>query len=259
MFLFQLANDENAAERIRAAEQLSEFKTNDVLSALGSAADSDKFWGVQLEAAKNLGKVGTKEALQALLGKKDHKDHRVRRGVAKGLRYFTTLDEHEQEPALDALTSYLENDVSYYVRAFSAESLGFYKKSQRAFDAMKKALEQESVNDVIRFRTFMGFNEMNDIRAYEIAKDNLINAKYYQSRVGAAQVIGNLGKGNPEALELLLSMQNDPEIRIRNESASSIAKLENASAIPRLEEWLSKEEAGFTSRRLRETINVLKH
>lgn len=256
MFLYQLANDENSAERIRAAEALSEYKTGDVIDALAVAIESDKFWGVQFEAADNLGRVGTKEALDALLEKKDHKEHRARRGVAKGLRHFAHLEENER--AIDALIKYLETDISYYVRAYSAESLGYYKKSQRAFDAIAKAIGQDSVNDVIRYRAFLGFREMNDTRAYPIAKEYLKSGKYVQGRAGAAEAIGKVGKGNPDALELLLSMQYDHDLKVRNESAGAIAYLENASAIPELEAWLSREDAGFASRRLRETINLLK-
>ena len=183
MLLYQLKFDENSVERIRAASELVDFKTQDVVDALSSSIDSDKFWGVQLEVAKNLGKIGTKEALDALFARKDHKDHRVRRGVAIGLRYFTKSEDSDR--AINTLINYLSTDVSYYVRAYSAHSLGFYTDSEKAFVALKEALNQDSVNDQIRYRAFLGFAELKNPKALPLAKEYLEKGKEYQGRTGA--------------------------------------------------------------------------
>ncbi|MDA4112064.1 MAG: M1 family aminopeptidase [Thaumarchaeota archaeon] len=257
MYLYQLQHDENAMERVRAAEALgNEFRTDGVVEELASSIDSDKFWGVQLEAAKYLGKVGTRRALDFLLSKKDHKDHRVRRGVAMGLRYFADLEE-EREEALDTLVEYVRSDYSYYVRAFAAESLGFFKKSEKAHDALKSAIAQDSVNDQVRYRAFLGFAEMKSPTVIPLAREYLKNGKLLWGKIGAVQAVGNSGKGVPEALELLLSLQSDPDVTVRDAAASLIFDLGDQGALPALEEWLSKEQEGRTRRRIRETIFAL--
>jgi aminopeptidase N len=256
MYLHQLASDSNAMERIRAAVELSEYKTQDVVDALSRAVLLDKFWGVELEAAKNLGKIGTKEALAALLALKQHKDHRARRGVAIGLRFFQKLEENER--AINALIEYLNNDISYYVRAHSAHSLGFFIDSEKAFAALEGALMQDSVNDQIRYRAFLGFAELKNQRAIPFAEDYLQRGKEYQGRIGASYAIGKLGKGNAQALRALLGTRHTDEFRVRAEAASSVALLEDTSAIKDLEEWLSNEKMGSVRRRLRESIDRLK-
>ena len=255
MLLYQLENDGNAMERIRAAEELSEYKTLDVTRALAKCIDSDPFWGVRLEAAKYLGKVGTKDALDALMVRKDHKDPKVRRGVARGLQYFAKL---ESEKASDALIYLLNNDESYYTRAYAAQSLGFYGGSEKAFASLASAIKQDSISDQIRYRAFLGFIEMKDSRALPIAIEYLKNGKDFHGRLAASYVVGKLGKGNPEAFKALLSMKDAEEFMVRAESAFSIAYLEDPSIIPELETWLSKESVGYVKRRLRETIYNLR-
>ena len=256
MHLYQLSSDPNAMERIRAASELSEFKTQDVVDAMSRVVSSDAFWGVKLEVAKNLGKIATSEALGALIALRAHNDHRARRGVAVGLRFFAKLDERNN--AIDALIYYLNNDESYYVRAYAAHSLGFFPDSEKAFSALEQALKQDSINDQIRYRAFLGFAEMKNVKAISLAEEYLEKGAEYQGRIGAAYAIGKIGKGNPEALKTLLATQYTDEFRVRAESATSIAYLEDQSAIPQLEEWLSNETMGSVRRRLRETIQRLK-
>jgi aminopeptidase N len=257
MYLYQLRNDPNSMERVRAAEALgNEFKTDDVVEELSSAIDSDKFWGVRLEAAKYLGKIGTRRALDFLLSKKDHTDHKVRRGVAMGLRYFAELDPGREE-AIDALIKYVENDYSYYVRAFAAESLGFFKKSEKGWNALKVAVSQDSVNDQVRYRAFLGFAELKSPLVIPLAEEYLNTGKWSWGKIGAIHAVSKSRKGKPEALELLLSLQSDPDVRIKDAAASAITELGELSTIPALEEWLSREPEGRPARRLRETIFVL--
>lgn len=256
MFLFQLANDDNSMERIRAAQELSEYKTLDVIQALGKSVDSDKFWAVRLEAAKYLGKVGTKESLDALLQRKNHKDHKARRGVATGLQYFAKLEE--SGAAVDTLVQLLNNDESYYTRAYAAYSLGFYAKSEKAFASLIDAIKQDSINDQIRYRAFLGFVETKDTKALPIAIEYLKNGKDFHGRNAAAYAVAKLGKGNSEAMKTLLSMKDTEEFAIRAESAFSIVYLGEPSVIPELEEWLSHETVGYVKRRLRETISILR-
>jgi len=257
MFLHQLHNDQNTMERVRAAEALSEIKTDEVVEELSIAIDSDQFWGVKLEAAKYLGKVGSKRALDFLLSKKDHKDHRARRGVAVGLRYFAEMKEGREE-ALNALVDYVNNDYSYYVRAHAANSLGFFKNSEKAKNALTGAIAQESVNDQVRYRAFLGFAEMKDPMVIPLAKEYLENGKWSPGKLGAIEAAAKSGRGRPEVLELLLSLQTDPDVRVRDEAATSIQYLDDSSAILGLEEWLLKDDDGRVRRRIRETLFVLR-
>ncbi len=259
MHLYQLKNDENAMERIRAAIELgASFPEDDVVEVLAEVADNDKFWAVQNEACKAIGKVGSKKALAALLERVEHKDHRTRRGVAFGLRGFVNLENQDKEKAIDSLIQILENDEAYFARGFAAWSLGFYKGSDKAFEALKRAISQESINDIVRYRAFQGYAEMNDPRAIPIAVDYLEHGKWHQGRGLAAYCLGKIGKGNSEAAKALLDSEKISNVFVRDEAAGSLGTLGDTSVVPRLETWLSREEEGRTRRRLRESIYLLK-
>jgi aminopeptidase N len=256
MHIYQLNNDDNSMERYYACNELANFPTDDVVAALGEAIDSDGFWGVQAEAAKALGKIATKKAFEVLLSKVSHKNHKTRRGIAYGLRGFTDLEGHD--PAIDALIKILENDEAYYARGYAAWSLGFYKKSEKAFEAMKRALAQDSIIDIVRYRLFQGFAERGDTRAVPLAIDYLLHGKEFQGRMLAARAVGKLGKGDEKAKEALLSIQHDQDTFVREDAALAVADLQDSSSVPALEEWLASEMDGRVRRRLRESIHVLK-
>jgi aminopeptidase N len=259
MHLYQLKNDENAMERVRAAIELgNSFPEDNVIEALAETADMDKFWAVQLEACKAIGKIGSKKALAALRERVKHKNHKTRRGVAFGLRGFVNLENEEREKAMDSLIEILENDEAYYARGYAAWSLGFYKGSDKAFEALKRAISQESINDIVRYRAFQGYSEMNDPRAISIAIDCLEHGKWHQGRGLAAYCLGKIGRGNSLATRALLEAEKIPDIYIRDEAAGSLSMLGDASSVPMIEAWLSRETEGRTRRRLRESIYLLK-
>jgi HEAT repeat protein len=159
---------------------------------------------------------------------------------------------------VDALVYILNNDESYYARAYAAYSLGFYVNSEKAFTSLVDATKQDSINDQIRYRAFLGFIEMKNTKTLPIAIEYLKNGKEFPGRNAAAYAVGKLGRGNPEAMKALLSTKDIDEFRVRAESAFSITYLEDPSVIPELEAWLSQESAGYVRRRLRETINTLR-
>src|SRR5216683_5176658 len=65
MLLQQLQADKNAIGRMRAAQRLAKYPSEDVVDALKTAALKDLFWGLQAESAKALGKIRTTLALKA--------------------------------------------------------------------------------------------------------------------------------------------------------------------------------------------------
>jgi aminopeptidase N len=136
--------------------------------------------------------------------------------------------------------------------------LGSYKNSERAFNAIKYALKQDSISDQIRFRAFQGLAEMGDPRGLELAIEYLKHGKEFQGRSSAALTVGKLGKEKPEALEALISTKDDPDVRVKSSAAFAVQKLGDVSAVSLLEEWLSTEALGKVRRNLRESIFFLK-
>ena len=67
MLLAQLKNDDDAVGRIDAAKELSKLGTQEAVDALKHAVLNDTFWGVQAEAARALGQMRSEIARDALL------------------------------------------------------------------------------------------------------------------------------------------------------------------------------------------------
>ncbi|MHB8568446.1 MAG: M1 family aminopeptidase [Nitrososphaerales archaeon] len=258
MYIFEAFKSSDSVERIRACEELASFKTDDVVEVLSQVIDCDKFWGVKLETAKVLGKIGSKLALRHLLSRCDNSDHRVRRGIAYGLRHFSDLEQSDVTLAIESLIKILENDVSFYTRGTAANSLGFYRNSERAFEAMKSALAQDSINDVVRRGVFQGFVERRDARAVQLAADYIQDSKKnFFGKIEAVRLLGKLGTGSNVASDALFAASKSGHVRVMYPAALAFGDLNDFEMIPRLESWLSTEEEGRVKRALRETIYSL--
>jgi HEAT repeat protein len=162
-----------------------------------------------------------------------------------------------RDRAINALATLLVNDESYFVRAYAAWSLGFFKNDERAFEAMSKARNQESVNDVVRERLYQGFEERKDPRAVPYAIEELESGLWHQGRGSAAHCLGRIGRDSPKALEALLKARNFANHYVRKEAALAVGDYGDPSALPELRSWLEKESTGSVARCVRESIYLL--
>ncbi|MEM3857536.1 MAG: M1 family aminopeptidase, partial [Thermoprotei archaeon] len=128
--------------RVLAARALSKQPSTKAIETLTKVLLSDAHWGVCSEAAKALGKIGSKEAFEALRKGVEHGHPKVRRAVAAALGEFTSED------ALKILSDIFSKEKSYYVRSAAALSMG-KTKQEAAISEVKKALTVSSHNDVI--------------------------------------------------------------------------------------------------------------
>jgi aminopeptidase N len=212
----------------------------------------DPFWGVQAEAAKALGKVRSKAALEALVEGLTVRHPKARRGVVRG------LGEFRDEAAADALLPVLERDESYYVEAEAAKSLG-KTRSLRAFEALEKALSKDSHNEVIRYMTFEGLGELKDERAVSLGIDWTRYGRPPRARQGAVLALGKLGEAlgptsaaGQRIFDRLVELLDDPWLQVRLQSVISLQDIGEAKAVPHLEALSARELDGRIVRRARE-------
>ena len=131
MLKLQLENTQDVVGRILAVHQLADRKTSSATEAIGRVLQDDKFYGVQLEAAKALEKIGNDEALAQLAQAKNATDARVRWQVIASVAKFDNEDakslllrqiNEEQNPAIVAeavrgLGRYRGDEVSQVIEA----------------------------------------------------------------------------------------------------------------------------------------------
>ncbi|MCH8994235.1 MAG: HEAT repeat domain-containing protein [Chloroflexi bacterium] len=262
MLLHQLRHDDDVLGRIDAAKELAKLGTQEAVDALKETILGDSFWGVQAEAASALGTVRSASALDALLACLGVSHPRARRAVVTALGEFR--DEppaHRGALAAEALERVLrEGDRSYYVMAAAAAALG-KTRSESAFGGLEQALDQESHNDVIRVRAFEGFGALRNERALPLAIEWTQYGRPAQARDAATACLGRLGryaeKKDP-ALDRLVELLDDPGLRTRLAAVGALLELGDDRAIPALERLAARELDGRVIRRCREAVARLR-
>ena len=262
MLTYQLRQDDDVLGRIDAAKELAKLGTQEAIDELKRVVRRDPFWGVQAAAAGALGSVASGDALDALVSCLRVTDSRARRAVVGALGSFR--DEppaHRGVPAAQALERLLRRgDASYYVEAAAAAAIG-NTRSERAFAALEGALEMDSQNDVVRARAFEGFSALRDERALPLAIEWTRYGKPPQARDAATACLGTLGhyaERKEPALDRLVELLDDSGLRTRLAAVAALGELGDDRAVPAIERLAARELDGRVIRRSRETVAALR-
>ena len=253
LLIHQLKHDDDAAGRIDAAKELAKLGSREAVDALKQAVLKDPFWGVQLEAARALGTMKSSMARDALLGSLKVKHPKARRGVVAALGQF------RDEVAAAALEDIIrKGDPSYYVEAAAALALG-QTRSKRAFKVLTDvAMKKVSFNDVIRANALTGLPELKDARALPIAVEWTRRGKSNPVRGVATATLGKLGQiddpTKDRAYDRLIELLRDEWLRVRLNAIAALVELKETKAIGELERTVIRELDGRVIRAAREAI-----
>ena len=253
MLLYQLKHDDDVIGRIDAARELAKLGTQQAIDALKQAVLNDGFWGVQSEAARALGGMRTSAARDALLACLKVKHPKARRGVVAGLGQFR---DEEAAAALDQIVR--KGDPSYYVEAQAAHALG-QTRSPRAFAALADvAMKKESLNDVIRSNALTGMAELKDERALPIAIEWTRRGHPSPVRGIATSVLAKLAQLNDRAKEQaydrLVELLNDDWLRVRLNAVAALAEIKDTKALGELNRVTARDLDGRVVRAAREAM-----
>jgi aminopeptidase N len=158
----QLKYDRDPISRIHAAIALGKKGGIDGIESLSEALQNDSFWGVRVEAAKQLATIKLDQAAIALMTGLPDKNSKVRRAVIESLSEFKTAQSYQ------AIKGAIETvDESYYTEAAAARSLGnmvsgnLKEKKEEAIATLKKVLQERSGwNEVVRSGAIGGLSQM---------------------------------------------------------------------------------------------------
>ncbi|MBI2965593.1 MAG: HEAT repeat domain-containing protein [Chloroflexi bacterium] len=248
---YQLERDEDAIGRIEAAEGLGKLASLEAVKALKRAVLKDKFWAVQATAARQLGKIGSDSALDALLACTGVQHPKARRGVADGLGGF------KDQRAAQALVKMLKQDDSYYVAMTAATSLG-KTRWEKAFEPLVEALDRPAHLEAIRTGALAGIAELKDDRGVKVATQWTAYGKPQRAREAAIGALGKLGENKTEVVDTLIDLLDDPWLRVRQRSASSLGGLKEQRAIPHLSRLVDRELDGRVVRDARVAIKAIR-
>jgi aminopeptidase N len=221
MQLSQLRESQDASSRRRAAEGLASFKNDPgVVEALERAAgDEGDHYSVRSEAAKSLGKVGTKQALEALLRLSGVKHRRVRRAVVAALGEFR--DEKVAEPLLAAL----RGDESPYVQCQAA--LSYAKARQKdSYAVLTSAFGTPSPENSISEACLDALGYVKELPTRAFLREHLQYGQPTRIRIGALKAFSRLGwLEEAEAGMLKELLLEDKEYVVRAQVLETVCEL----------------------------------
>ncbi|MEB3182104.1 MAG: M1 family metallopeptidase [Nostocaceae cyanobacterium] len=165
----QLEFDPDPISRILAAEALAKKGGLEALKALSGALQTERFWGVRAEVAKQLAEIKLDQVFaQLVIGLQD--EHPVvRRSVVTALGNIKTRDSYK------SLKSIIEDgDASYYVEAAANRAIGSIAagnldekpKEEKVIKLLESVLENKAGwNEVVRSGAIAGLAQLTTSEA----------------------------------------------------------------------------------------------
>ncbi|HEY9902570.1 MAG TPA: M1 family metallopeptidase [Candidatus Sericytochromatia bacterium] len=204
----QLQLDPDPISRIYAAKALAKKGGLEAVKALSEALRNDGFWGVRVEAAKQLAQVKLDQAAAAVIAGLDDKDARVRRSVVEALSKIKTPESY------DALKQLLEKgDASYYVEASAASALGkmvsanLKDKEDEVLQLLTHVLRERSGwNEVVRSGAIAGLSQIKSSPvALQVILEYTTPGIPQPLRLSAIRALGTISTGQtPNNTEWIL-------------------------------------------------------
>ncbi|MGC8709465.1 MAG: M1 family aminopeptidase [Thermoplasmata archaeon] len=253
--LISQARKGTAMEKIEAIRELSRKGGMDAIECLRDEALKDNFWAVRREAILSLGKIKTRNALDALLEIKENiinnrtVDSRVRTALSEALGNFPG-----EEKALKALEDIISMERKYAPVSKAFESVGRIKHA-KSFDILLRGLAMDSWNEIIRQGVMRGLAELNDTRGVDIALENSRLGKHVLLRSAAVLALGRLGEGKRDVLPWLHVYLRDPYLQVRRAAVQAIGNVGLMESINELENAFASELDAHVKRSIRKTIN----
>lgn len=257
MLLTQLENDPTPIGKILAITTLAKKASFAGVEAIGNVLKAEEvFWGVRVEAALSLGKIGGKQTEEILIDALEVQHPKVRRAVVNALANFP-----EREPVQLAIKEKIAaGDESYYVEGALLATYGKLK-ADNAIDVITGALSKPTFNDFSYIQAIAGIAAQST----EAALDKIIKlAQYGQpelARISAVTQIGKLGKYLPNRHKLcfdeLQKFTKDPLFRVRMAAIPAFGDLGLSAAIPLLKQMVEKEADGRVKKVVRFAIDKI--
>ena len=264
--LIRALRDENPEVQTAAASLLGEMRETAVEPLIDALRDPDRF--VRLVASRNLGKIGNKRAIEALIGSLHQEpDGEVRATVAEALGYMGS------KQAIESLVLALR-DRDDAVQIAAARSLG-YIRDKRAVEPLIQALSD--VDDRVRHAALEALKDPGGT-----ARGHLVGALRSgdeRRRAGVAEALEALGwepenseeetlylmarnrwvevdRVGADALPVLAGALSDPSIEVRANAVRGIARIGGDEAVAPLIEALQDDALVVRKRAERALVDM---
>ena len=207
----QAEKDPSMMSRIWAAQQLGTITLANPdarIDALRQVLANDAFYGVRAAAATSLGTIATEKAKGALLSALHQPDSRVRAAVVDALGNLS-----KERTVYDALLKALHEDSSYAVEASAAKGLGESGRPEAFADLDAEATADPELH--VMQATIAGLAATRDPRAAEIlfaqARPGVAERTRLSSLTALRKLKGVVAQSQfPELVEVVRAALRDP-------------------------------------------------
>jgi aminopeptidase N len=254
-WIYQLQHAEDAVDRAFAADALGDVKDNpSVVAALGAAAQTDKFWGVRVQALAALGRIGGADAGKQVLDATSNAEPWVRDAAVEQLGRF-----RDEKAFPDRLAEISKHDAAYRVRAVALNSYAQLKPGG-GLSLLQDAAKTDSPDDVIRRAALRAMGTLGDDKAVNTLLDWSEEGKPVGLRTAAIASLAQLDKKNETIGKRLTALLDDQAFDIRTAAVSALGDRDDATAIPALEAMLRRTDLPVNfSNIIQRAIDRLRH
>ncbi|MDE3059188.1 MAG: HEAT repeat domain-containing protein, partial [Bacteroidota bacterium] len=256
---YQAQFAENPVDRIRALDELSGLSdSTDVIRLVCKAAQSDRFYGVRLEAVDVLPRFETKNEeitgmiKGALLAASNDKNQKVRSAAV------AHLGDYRSEDVLTELHHAMETDSSYGVIASAIRAYA-EADSAHAVPVISPFLNTPSYLNVVSNAAFEALAPFDSSLAVSRALERLRYGADPRERFAALNILSRYGKNNSEVLKAIASLLDDRTPFIRRVAIRVLGNLGDASVLPALEKMASYKEDDMLAEAAQASIKKIKH
>ncbi|MDJ0581809.1 M1 family metallopeptidase [Crocosphaera sp.] len=258
----QLKYDPDPVSRTYAAIAIGKKGNLEAIKSLEEALTKDPFWGVRLEAAKQLGKIALDQAGKALVKGLDDEDQKVRRTVIQ------SLGKIKNDHCYQTLkTSLQTEEKSYYCEAAIASSLGsilsgsLKEKTPEVIDLLKNVLETRSAwNEVVRSGAIIGLSKLKTSGdAVDVIIEYTKLGIPQALRLAAIRALGTISTGQiPDKLEEILdsleAISQETFFLTQVAVSTALGQMETPKAVSILQGLADRTPDGRVKRRAEEAI-----
>ena len=263
----QLLHDANCVSRIYAAVALAKKNSLEAVKALSESLKNDDFWGVRVEAVKQLAEVKLDQVFDILVEYLSDENPYVRRAVAQALGTIKTNSSYE---ALKKLSQ--TGDDSYSVEAAAVASIGSIAATVgedkpddvEVIKLFENILQSKAGwNEVVRNGAIAGLSELKTSEeALNLILDYSKLGVPQPLRLGAIRALGKISVAQSNVnleriLERLSKISEETFFLTQIAVASSLGQMENKKAIGILRTLAEQTPDGRVRRYAEEQIDKL--
>jgi len=246
----QLRGDEDVIGRILAGRELVKSGGRGDLEAIAAAWPEEPFWGVRIAWALALGKAGSEQALELLLGAlTTEADARVLPTLLQAIGKYR---DARIAPAIDARLD--RGDLAHRASAAAYEALGAqrHRLPQRSLARLCEAASRPSFGGVATAGALRGLASSRAPEAYPLLAASVEPSAPCgdRARPTAAVALGSLARvldPGPRscAIERLVDRLRDPSLKVREGAVTGLRYAEARGAAGSIEAYARPLAAQF--------------